>query len=352
MPYRSNLVLGARISGGHFGDVYEGQDQLHGKVAVKVLKQNPGESTVDWANRSAELVEEAQHLKTAAHQNVVQVLNVVKDSGNDIVHLVAEFCDGGSVDAPYKNGPLAPDIVRKIITDACRGLEHIHSCGMVHRDIKPGNILKHGRNYKIGDFGLVSDNLLLGYASVAGYTAHLAPEVFPDPLTGAPGTTSAKSDVWALGMTVYRLLNGHAFYAQQFSGKNIAGMIASGDFSHRLQWLPSVPEAWRKFVRKAMHDDTGQRFQSARAMSQGLAILPVHPTWVCQYSPTCVKWEMQERGRTTTVNWTIHSPRKHDWIAIRSGGGKRNLTMGGTNGQKISSAAAKDQLDAFFSGWA
>src|ERR1035437_5045432 len=279
MPYKSQLVLGARIGGGQFGDVLDGHDPVHGKVAVKVLKQKPGEATTDWATRSEDLLKEAQHLKAATHANVVQVHNIVKDSTNDVVHLVAEFCDGGSGDAEYKSGPLTLPNVRKIITDACRGLEHIHNCGMVHRDIKPGNILKHGRNFKIADFGLVSDNLVLGYASADGYVAHLAPEVFPDPARGKLGTTSPKTDVWAMGMTAYRLLTGHEFYVLKFTGKDIKGMITGGNFSHRLDWLPHVPEPWRKFVRKAMHDDTTQRFQSARAMSQGLASLPISPAW-------------------------------------------------------------------------
>jgi len=102
--YKSQLTLGGRVGGGQFGDVYEGQDQVHGKVAVKVLKQKTGESTADWAARSTALLKEAQHLKAAAHPNIVQVHNIVRDSNNDVLHLVTEFCDGGSIDTPYQNG--------------------------------------------------------------------------------------------------------------------------------------------------------------------------------------------------------------------------------------------------------
>ena len=275
MPYKSHLTLGARVGGGQFGDVYEGQDQVHGKVAVKVLKQKIGESTADWATRSAALLKEAQHLKAATHPNVVQVHNIVRDSNNDVLHLVTEFCDGGSIDTPYQNGPLTLPHVRKIITGACRGLEHIHSRGMVHRDIKPGNILRHGTAYKIADFGLVSDTLLLGYASADGYLCHLAPEVFGNPATSTPGVTSCKTDVWAMGMTVYRLLSGHPWFLRNFAGlasaHDIRQMIIDGGFCRGLDWLPHVPEPWRKFVRKAMHDETVHRFQTALATCPGPA---------------------------------------------------------------------------------
>lgn len=108
MSYDSQLTLGARIAGGQHGDVYEGKDQVHGKVAVKVLRQKPGESTADWAARSAALLQEAQHLKAASHPNIVQVHNLVRHTANDVLHLVTEFCDGGSIDAIYQNGPLTP----------------------------------------------------------------------------------------------------------------------------------------------------------------------------------------------------------------------------------------------------
>jgi len=351
MPYKSQLLLGAKIGGGQFGEVFEGNDQVHGKVAVKVLKQNPGESTANWAKRSAELLKEAQHLQTAAHPNVVKVHNILKDSTNDVLHLVSEYCDGGSIATVYKNGPLSINTVRKIITDACRGLEHIHSCGMIHRDIKPGNILRHGNTYKIGDFGLVSDNLAFGYASGKGYLSHLAPEVFPDPVTNVYGPTSRKTDVWALGMTVYRLLNGHDFFFHKITGKNVAKLIPAGGFSKSLCWLPHVPESWRKFVRKAMHDDPGQRFPTAHALSQALAKLPVTPIWACKYARDQTIWTLRDGTRTVTVSWRIHSPRRHEWHAIRTGGGKRDFAVGGVPGKILTSRAAEAQLENFFTNW-
>jgi serine/threonine protein kinase len=346
MPdYTTQLALGSQIGGGHFGDVFEAQCPLNGRVAVKLLRQNPGESNSDWAARSAELLSEAQKLKSAQHRNVVGVHQVVKDA-NGVVHLVAEFCRSGSLEGPYLAGPMPLHEVRRIATDACAGLECIHSRGMVHRDVKPGNILGDDGVFKIGDFGLVTDRLLKGYASAAGYTSHLAPEVF-----GATGATSPKTDVWALGMTAYRLLHGHGFYQDQFgmvSPTEFETRITRGGFSQSLPWLPHVPEKWRRFVRKAMHDDSTRRFQSAHEMSQALALLPVEPLWSCRYKYDLITWEQSKNGRTTSVEWSIHSPRKHSWSANRMGGGKRSMRVGGTGGAIVNLATVRAQLEDFF----
>jgi serine/threonine-protein kinase len=349
MAYTAQLRLGGQIGSGQSGDVFEGLCPVHGQVAVKVLKQRAGESSADWALRSNDLIKEGQKLKAASHPNVVQVLQVLKDSTNDVIHLVVELCNGGSAEDAYMNGPLHLSQVRNIITGACRGLEHIHSCGMIHRDIKPANIMRHDHISKIGDFGLVSSNLLFGYASADGYVSHLAPEVFGDAITS--GITSAKSDVWAMGMTTYRLLHGHDFYEQLLAGKSttdIRQIILDGGFSRWLDWLPHVPEEWRRFVRKSMHDDTNQRFQTAHAMSQALARLPIVPSWSCTYTLKSVTWSRREDGRTITVEWTIHSPRRHEWYAKRTGGGKRDVSVGGTSGRILSSTIARSELDAFF----
>jgi serine/threonine protein kinase len=346
MPtYTTQLVLGARIGGGHFGDVFEAQCALNGKVAVKLLRQKSGESSTDWAARSTELLGEAQKLKSAQHRNVVVVHQVVMD-GHNVVHLVTEFCRGGSLEAEYLAGPFLLERVRKVATDTCAGLECVHSRNMVHRDIKPANVLLDNGIFKIGDFGLVTARLVLGYASAAGYTSHLAPEVF-----GPTGLTSPKTDVWALGMTLYRLLHGHNFYQDHFglvSASDFERRIVAGGFAASLPWLPHVPDRWRKFIRKAMHDDPAQRFPSAHAMSQALAPLPILPKWHCQYAYNRVVWKYTEDGRTSTVEWEIQSPRKHVWNAARSGGGKRARSLGGTNGAIVGLAEARAALEVFF----
>jgi eukaryotic-like serine/threonine-protein kinase len=350
MPdYIAQLSLQRRIGGGQFGDVYEGECPVHGKVAVKLLRQNPSESDADWAARSAELIAEARRLKSAQHRNIVAVHQIVKD-GRGVVHLVTEFCHGGSLEEQYRTDPMPILKARKVITDVSAGLECVHSAGMVHRDIKPANILCEGTIYKIGDFGLVTDRMVHGYASAQGYVSHLAPEVF-DTSSGVAGVTSAKSDIWALGMTLYRLLHGEGFFLDNFGlldANDFQQRIVNGGFSQSLPWIPHIPDRWRRFVRKSMHDDSGQRFQSAHELSQALAVLPIEPNWICHYVYNHLTWKRMKDGRTTTVEWEIRSPRKHCWSAIRSGGGKNPRFMAGTRGNIISATEVKKQLEDFF----
>lgn len=156
MSYTTDLQLGPRIAHGHFGDVHEGVDAVQGRVAVKVLRQLPGESDPEWVVRREELLSEAQHLKAAEHANIVRIHNLVRHASSQNLHLVMEFCTDGSTVSYYENGPARLNEVRRIATDLCLGLQAVHARGLVHRDIKPGNVLESGGRYKVGDFGLVT----------------------------------------------------------------------------------------------------------------------------------------------------------------------------------------------------
>lgn len=340
MSFTYSLELGRKVGEGFFGDVHEGVDNVHGKVAVKVLRPLLRETPAEWAIRKETLLAEAQNLKTAEHENVVRVHALVRADADNRLHMVVEFCENGSLQAEYDQAPMLLSNVKCVLTDVCRGLECIHARGMVHRDIKPGNILRSKKRLKVGDFGLVSNSLILGYASAAGYSDHLAPEVHQHDLT------SAQSDVWALGMTIYRLLHGHSFYQAHFAGIDIPESIKSGGFASNLPWLPHIPNAWRKFTRKAMHDDTGQRFRTGFAMCQAAASLPIEPDWQCDYTPGKVCWSRKKGHRKIEVTREVLSPRKHLWRAV-SVGGLRSRWLDGVR-TPVSGSQATQGLEAFF----
>jgi serine/threonine-protein kinase len=194
---------------------------------------------------------------------------------------------------------------------------------MLHRDIKPGNILFSDSRWKIADFGLVTNDVILGYASDEGYMDHLAPEVHKDKVT------SVKTDVWALGMTIYRLLHGERFYNSAFSGKYIPGMVTSGAFANRLSWLPHVPKMWRKVIRKALHDDSSLRFDSLADLSQAIGKISITPDWQCDFQGKRTSWTLHLKHRTISVRCEVISPRKHIWTA-ESTGGSRKRKLGGS----------------------
>uniref|UniRef100_B0SXT6 Serine/threonine protein kinase n=1 Tax=Caulobacter sp. (strain K31) TaxID=366602 RepID=B0SXT6_CAUSK len=228
--YVSDLKVGAKLGNGAFGEVFLGEDPAHGEVAVKVLKREAFHDDATWPTYKAGYLAEAKNLAKASHRNVVQVHHVVEAENGDSVVICMAFCPGGSLQALFEKGPTTLAGARKIGTEVLMGLGAMHARGMVHRDIKPANILLNAKGEaQVSDFGLVTDALVLGYGSQAGYSDHIAFEVW-----NGKGT-SAKSDVWALGMTLYRLLHGKAWYDE---GENPRDIIRHGGFADTLRWLP------------------------------------------------------------------------------------------------------------------
>ncbi len=322
----SDLIIQSKLGSGHFGEVYQGKDPVLGKVAVKVLRKKPQETDAEWHCRKDGLLQEGQHLKSAEHDKVVRVFQVLESQTEDAIHMIMEHCEKGSLQSQFEYGPMQLVQLRDILTDTALGLQAVHSRGMLHRDIKPANILLDGNGHaKLADFGLVTDDIIFGYADKAGYTDHLAKEVFED------GLTSIKSDIWAFGMTAYRLMHGLAFYAELPEKPRF--LIGCGGFSLNLPWLPHIPDRWRRFIRQAMHDDPSRRIQNAVEILQALEKLPIEPDWECIYSPQQTKWTQFRKNRRIEVSWLKHSERKYEWDAYSfplQAGKKRRL--GGSSG--------------------
>lgn len=339
----SSLTLGRSLGHGYFGEVHEGVDPLHGRVAVKLLKQFSGESDAEWQIRRHDLLSEGQRLKEARHTNVVQVLNLLEPTDTDqSLHLVLEYCEGGSLGAMYEAGPLTTQLVRRVATDSAMGLQAIHSRDMLHRDIKPANILLDGTGVaKISDFGLVTENLVYGYASAQGYVDHLAPEVL------AGHGTSKLTDVWAFGMTLYRLLHGHAWYRGM--GRPVSSVAAGGSAS-KLNWLPHITGEWRRFIRKLLHDDRASRYQNFSQVLNALGQIPVDGCWSCSYTPLATTWERIKNDKRQIIKLTAKSPRQQEWVATSqpADGSKKPRRLGSSDGM-VNAATARKQLEIFFS---
>lgn len=337
---KSNLQLGPIIGHGHFGEVLLAHDDIHGDVAVKILRQRPAESQVDWKLRRDGLLKEGQQLREAAHPNVVKVHYLVEAETNDAVHLVMEYCQGGSLQSVFERGPMSLADVLKASTEVAMGLQALHLKGMLHRDIKPGNLLQDGNGTtKLGDFGLVTDNLLLGYGSQAGYTDHIAYEVWK-----ASGT-SVRSDIWALGATMFRLLHGAEWYSRSPAPRYI---IANGGFADSLNWLPHIPARWRRVIRKMLHDDPKSRYQHVGQVISALATLDVEPRWTCKVTSSKVSWQRRGGGRRVRVSWTRLSQRRYEWAAWSEPLGKGRTRHLGASSAKMGYDKSAKELSAFF----
>ncbi len=337
---KSGLKIGKQIGEGHFGKVHLGDDPVHGVVAVKRLVKDPAQPEPEWNARKKGLLQEAQHLKQATHRNVVQVHNLLEDDSRDAILLVMDYCSGGSLQAAFNAGPVALAELRRIATEVTQGLRALHARGMLHRDIKPGNLLINNKGIaQLGDFGLVTDDLILGYGSQAGYWDHIAPEIY------SGGGTSVKTDIWALGATIYRLLHGVSWYSESPSP---VLLVPNGGFADKLRWLPHIPKRWRRVVRKMLRDDPAQRYQAATEVFAALSELPTRPNWKCTTSGPEVRWERSKGSRRMVVLWQRHSARRHEWRAWSEPlGNGRNRALGGSNGV-IGRKAAERELQDFF----
>lgn len=336
----SGLAIGEKIGEGHFGQVFQGNDPAHGNVAVKVLSREAHHDDAAWELYKGGSLSEAQHLSKATHRNVVQVHHVVEGDGGNSVVICMAFCPGGSLQAKFEQGPMTLTAVKKAATEVLLGLGALHARDMLYRDIKPANILLDAQGVaQLSDFGLVTDELILGYGSQAGYIDHIAYEVWHG------GGTSPRSDIWAVGMTLFRLLHGQVWYKE---APDPSELIEHGDFVETLKWLPHIPKAWRTVIRKMLNDNPVSRYQNAGQALTGIAALPVDPVWTATVAPDIVSWEQTKGQRRLKAEWERISQRKHRWRAWSEPvGSGRWRTLGESDGT-VGQAEALAGLRAFF----
>src|SRR5262245_11512083 len=274
-----------RLGRGGMGEVYLAHDtQLDRRVAVKVL---PPESVND-PEAVARFRREARALAKLSHSAIVQAHDAAEESGRHF--LVMEYVEGPSLEHVLKReGPIAPTRAADYIYQAARGLQHAHEKGLIHRDLKPSNLLVTARGeVKLLDLGLarflqdqIADPDLTREGQGLGTPDYTAPEQFHD-----AHASDARSDIYALGCTLYRLLTGRVpFPGTSLSEK--AGAHEGKEPTPIEELCPEAPLGLALTVRKMMAKRPADRFQSAREVAAALA------PYVAGSSP------LQEQIRTT-----------------------------------------------------
>ena len=250
--------IGTLIGRGGMGDVHRAIDHRLGReVAVKFLRADLAAQPVVRSR----FEEEARSAARLTHPNVVMVL----DSGEyeQCPYLVMECLTGHTLYDELVRGPLPPDRVRSVAEDMLAGLGAAHELGIVHRDVKPANILltEEGRA-KLADFGIAKSTEGLDHTQVGqvlGTPAYLAPER----LAGEPATPSA--DLYALGVVLYESLLGQ----QPFPGDTplaVAHAIATTQPIPIAERRPDIDPGLQAAIDGAMVKDTTKRFQTAAEM--------------------------------------------------------------------------------------
>lgn len=251
------------IGGGGMANVYAAHDLiLNRDVAIKVLRLEYGED--------AEFIErfdrEAQAATSLLHPNIVNIYDVGEE--NKIMFIVMELVEGMTLkEYIQKHGPLQVEEAVKIMIELTSAINHAHENDLIHRDIKPQNILldKNG-TVKVTDFGIaiaLSATALTQTNSILGSVHYLSPE------QARGGIATKKSDIYSLGIVLYELLTGKL----PFEGETAISIA----LKHLQDETPSVksfnyeiPQSVENIVKKATDKDPLARYNSVLELEEAL----------------------------------------------------------------------------------
>lgn len=250
--------------------------------------------------------DEAKKLFASAHPRVVPIQWAAKTRDN--ICLAMPLMTGGSLTDKIAAVPLSVRDAIKVGQDVCEGVAHVHAAGLLHLDIKPTNVLFDGIGRAlVTDFGQsIRLDPLTGTASLAGhpmYVWFVPPEYF------ATGVASHASDVYQIGLTLCRAVNGEFWYQEQVRGLGRAERIvkiSNGAFPSR-DFLPHVPRDLVRVLAKAIALDPADRYQTARELASALAQVRAREAWSV---------EVQTRDKTV---WRLDRADRADVVVERIG---------------------------------
>ena len=254
--------LTERLGSGGMADVYRAFDErLRREVAVKVLR--PIDSDPSFNERFRR---EARHAASIQHPNVAAVYDVGEDG--DLRYIVMELVPGGTLkDLVRRRGALSEDEALTIAERVARGLEAAHARGVVHRDLKPHNVLLGADGQpRIVDFGIAKatgGTALTSTAAVLGSAHYFSPEQ----ASGAPA--DHRSDLYGLGVVLFELLTGKL----PFDGDNpieIAMRHVHDAPPRPSSWRPDLSRATDEVVLRALEKTPDRRYENAAAMATAL----------------------------------------------------------------------------------
>jgi len=254
------------IGRGGMADVHAGTDlRLNRPVAVKLLQPH----MADRPDVRTRFEAEARSAARLASPHAVAVFDTGEQDG--VPYIVMERLPGQTLADRIARGPMEPDEVRRLALEVLAALTEAHRAGLVHRDVKPGNILLTTDGHaKIADFGIaksVQESSLAELTvtgQVLGTPAYLAPEQ----IDGAAATP--RSDVYALGVVLYEALTG----IKPFGGSTamaVARAVAAGDHRPLAEVRPDVDPGLAAVVERALATDPARRFPSAADMAAALS---------------------------------------------------------------------------------
>lgn len=275
-----------KLAKGGFGEVWLAEKQsplVTKKVAVKL--PHDSQVNIETIKQEATLWEQA-----SGHPNVLPIIDADIYDGQIVI--VSEYAEDGSLSDKIKKagGKLPIEEAVRIAVGILNGLEFLHSKGIIHRDIKPANILMQGETPRLADFGISramqTENVS---TAVVGTYNYMSPESFE-------GVRNAQTDVWAVGVVLYQLLNGLPPYPQREPSEAMYAILMK-DYE---PLSAEIPEDLREIVYKSLEKDQllngnpPRRYQTAIEMRDDLNKF------------------LSEFGKTFETSPTVSVPKTHE----------------------------------------
>jgi serine/threonine protein kinase len=258
--------LERRLGAGGMSTVFLARDSvLERLVAVKLLAEHLSDDEAFVARFRREALAAAR----LQHPNIVQVFDSGEDEASGRHYIVMEYVNGPSCADMLRETPKLPvDRTVEIVKGACHGLDYAHRAGVIHRDVKPGNLLisEDTGALKLADFGIAKaaeQTRITQVGAVLGTAAYLSPEQ----ATGEEAGPA--SDIYSLGVCAYQFLAGRLPY-EYSSLTELALKQQSDQVAPIAQFRPEVPPALDMAIRRCLERDPSLRYTSALEMAAAL----------------------------------------------------------------------------------
>ena len=308
-PYEIQSPLGA----GGMGEVYRAKDtRLDRIVAVKILPSHLS----DNPEAKQRFDREARAISSLNHPNICTLHDVGHQDGIDF--LVMEFLEGETLADRLLKGPLPTELVLKYSIEICEGLERAHKSGVVHRDLKPGNVMLTKTGAKLMDFGLAkavptaaaapassltmtsADHPLTAQGTIVGTFQYMSPEQTEGK------EADARSDIFSMGALLYEMITGKRAFTGKSQASIVAAILASEPASITVV-QPMTPPALAQVVKSCLAKDPEDRFQTVHDLKLQLK-------WIAEASSSQLAAPAQIRARRVVQKRTLFVAAAAGWI--------------------------------------